>query len=70
MIRKWEYFKRVLKMKKEEKQEILRKIKNLRTDLKYTLLAIDGKNEILDSVFKEQAQRLEKEIETLKKTDT
>ena len=57
-------------MKKEEKQEILRKIKNLQTDLKYTLLAIDGKHENLDSIFKQQAEKIEREIETLKKTIT
>lgn len=55
-------------MKKEEKEEISRKIKNLETDLKYTLLAIDGRHEAIDSIFKEQAEKIKKEIKTLKKT--
>lgn len=54
------------KIKKEVNEEIARQIRNLETDLRHTLVAIDGKHEQLDIIFKEQADRLTKELNLLK----
>jgi hypothetical protein len=56
--------KKTVKMKMNK--EISRQIKNLETDLKLTIRAIDGKYESLDQIFTSQAQRIRAQIDKLK----
>lgn len=46
--------------------ELLKQIRHLETDLKFTVRAIDGKSEQLDELFKNQAERIKTKINNLK----
>jgi len=51
--------------KKKENKEISKEIRRLRTDLEYTLRAVDGTSKDLDLLFTNQANRLKSKIEKL-----
>lgn len=61
----------IKKSKKKSKttvnKKFSREIENLRTDLKYTLRAIDGKSILLDEIFINQSKKIQLEIEKLVK---
>lgn len=55
-------------MVKLSKKEIASKIESLEMEVQLTLSAMDGRDEVLDLIFKEQAEKIKKEIKDLRKT--
>ena len=54
--------KKVKKTKKAAVKRVDPKISRLNKDLEFTLKAIDGKSEVLDKIFADQANRIKEEI--------
>jgi hypothetical protein len=49
-----------------KKDKFSKEINNLEKDLKFTINAIDGKSEQIDSIFKDQAKKIREEIKKIK----
>ena len=53
------------KKKKPKNKKFSKETNRLEVDLKYTLRAIDGKHEVLDSLFLDQANKIRGQIKKL-----